>query len=145
MPSFTAPTSSSKKIHALASNTTGSVYKATRTPGPCVAWPTACSHCSSPSSRMVPAMTPIGASPQTSRRLPLLKKTLTNDGESHKCTLEHVFQQHQHIARAVALAGNSSEVRVQLIARNAGVDHADERGQVELDAVHHVEHVGAEL
>ena len=48
---------------------------------------------------------------------------------------EAVFQHHQHIASTVALAGDLAEVWVQLVAGNGSVDHADERGQIELYTV----------
>jgi len=47
-------------------------------------------------------------------------------------TSEAVFQHHEHVSGAVALGGDPSEVRVQLVTGYAGVDDNDEGGQVEL-------------
>src|SRR5207253_5242319 len=60
-------------------------------------------------------------------------------------TSEAVFQHHEHISGAVALGGDPAEVGVQLVAGNAGVDNADEGGQIELGAFGQVVHLGSEL
>src|SRR5690348_16465102 len=58
---------------------------------------------------------------------------------------EEVAQGQLHIARAVVLAGDFAEPRLQAPAGDAGVDHRDVGRHGELDAVEQVEHLGAEL